>query len=319
MMIKLPILLILCSLTPSLAYSNEAVEDLSLTITGSYLKSWIDTPAYVDYDSKRYSVEGTLTSQIPGTKYLGIGLDGTYHFQKTQYSYDGFSDGFFSYPKSESEFIGITKSLEAKLFLRDWQTGGILLGHEYLEESTVNKFRSADFYNRYSDTAYFNTSKVKAEYYFDQFTLAARYSYRNQSPYCCDDYNKGLILSFYPNDNHKIKVSGNQLSEKPVNDRSIYIYEIGFESQPQYFSGKVKFRADYTWNNLTSRSAGAIGIDYQFSDSSLFNSAPTIGIGYSESGGLRDAKIIGLNFGFQFDNRISLKDRDRKYLFDSGL
>lgn len=293
-------------LIPAMANSNEAVQDPSLSLIGTYIdekREWFDR----DFSYDRYSVDGKLTSPIPNTKYLGMGLDASYNHEKVEYG--------------SIKSISIDRSLEAKLFLRDWQTGGILLGHKYLEEDNVSKVRVPGFYERYSNSAYFNTSKVKAEYYFDQITVAARYSYEGQSPYCCDRYDTGLALSFYPTDHHIIKISERQYSEKPTSEgNKIYYYRVGFESQPQYFLGKVKLRGDYEWDNLSRVNFGSVGVDYQFADKTWMNSAPTIGVSYTQGRGeFLDTRILGFSLGFQFDNRISLKDRDRKYLFNSEL
>jgi hypothetical protein len=278
-----------------MAEANDAVDSTSIGALGSYGKDLNNR----DQKLEGYSASTNITLPLAKTENMGLNIHG--QASRTKYSI------------SNLELINKNWVAEVELFLRDPEVGGIIAGYRHLHWDTDFYIKSGFMSGKIDSMEdHLNFQTLKGEYYFDKITLAARYSHS-------DTPERGISVRWYPTDKQVLSATANNMSTRYSGN----IYNITAEIQPEYFNDKLKVNLSHMRHeNLARRNS--IGASYHFSTSPGYNTTPAIGFTYSKKryesivSATDEGELLMLNFGFMFDNRISLKDRDRKYLFNSN-
>ena len=280
------------------AFSNDAVDAPSISLGGVY------SDRSGNYDSSTYSVSGTLTTPIPNFDHIGIRA-------ALARAYDNTTDN--SHFNTRSDLT--TGNLN--VVFRDSNIGGILAGYDYAHIEARTKFPTLWNLHPISYTLNTATKTIKGEYYLDQITLSGRLADSDGST--LDIARQGIAATWYPKENHALKLAVDHLHINPDFTSSFNntTYAITTESQPDFLIKKGNIRFGYAWDLQSSNKEISIGGDYYFSNFELMKSTPVIGLTATHN--TSGINIVSLGFGFKFDNSVSLKDRDRKYLFSPNL
>lgn len=279
-------------------FANDAVDTSSISLGGVYSNT------SSDYDSDTYSVSGTLTMPISGFDHMGVRAA----FNRT---HDNTTDNSNINYKSD-----MTRG-NLNAFFRDSNIGGILAGYDYAHMETHTKFPTLWNLSPVSNTLNTATKTIKGEYYLDQITLSGRLADSDGST--LDIAQQGVAATWYPKENHALKLIVDHAHINPNFAASFNntTYSVNSESQPAFLAGKGDVRFAYAWDSQSSNKGVLIGGDYYFSNFEFMKSTPVIGLTATHS--TSGTNMVFLDFGLKFDNSISLKVRDRKYLFSPNL
>lgn len=302
--------------TYQVTYANEAVTDSSGKAFFQYLYSDIDSDTNEQSqkgNSRANILAGQLTLPVMGTKYLGANLglsyignnfDYTTHRKTSRFNHDG---------------VNKTSNINADIFLRDSNIGGLLVGY-----NAVHSTDKADYdltgsllgskSGSISETHHMEYYTVRGEYYFKHLTAALSYN-RNQERLFNSD-TLSAESKIYWDENNIISLGISQ-QNKTLDltgkfNRNSNSYDVGFESRPSLFNNALRIGANYNLVEDT-RNSSSYFAEYSFDNATLFNTQPTVGISYDIKNNFADT--LSITIGFALDSKISLKDRDRKYLF----
>lgn len=298
------------------AQANDAVETTSISAIGSYSTNLNN---HKEGEFNNYDARINFTAPINNTKYLGLNVFGEANRTKNRYSYYVPDMGY-----SSGVNTGKQLSVGLDLFLRDPEIGGLLAGYSYLHHdyNADTNFFGSNWHDSGDGHVQYRT--LKGEYYFDRVTVSARHWDSTPST-CCDQSERSISGKWYPTDKYILAATViNKKYDNPLfNIGPEHIYNIGAQAQPEYFDDKIRVNLNHAWFAGSSMRSTSVGASYYFPQYKAYNSTPVIGLTYTYSNlpanlNGSDAQSIMLQFGFMFDNRISLKDRDRKYLFSSG-
>jgi hypothetical protein len=325
------IIFLLCIFS-GIAHSNDAVKGNVFETSLSYSKSNMSgLNLYSKSNSDIYKANASLTIEIPQTKYLGLNIRGSKLYREDEMNDYG-QEGSTGEAQRNKMAVGVD------LFIRNSDWGGIISGFDY--SSNKDKFkqntnslsppRYVD-YNQYTFNYNSYNKFIKGEVYLDNFTIAAglknnRVNYDNESSTNFEDLTKTAGLKWYPKDNISFSTSYSRVKsthtsgmiEQARHSFSYNNYNLNASYQPEFFNNKVRVNFDYRripdFNTYwTDTSATYFVTQYK-----VFNSMPSFTMGYVHlSEGSTENNIYTLAIGLTFDNLVSLKDRDRKYLFSS--
>jgi hypothetical protein len=297
-------------------HANEAVEDTSAQGFIQYSKNDIS------FKTDANNIQGTsntgivaahVTTPIKDTKYLGLNFGLSY--QNSNF------DNTVRNGTSTVKIDGVNKTanIETDFFLRDSNIGGVLIGYNFVRAS-----HNSDYI--YTDPLFGNSSgsnskienmsylAVRGEYYFKNITAALTYNHDHQPLINSNMYKADSKI--YWSDNNVINISAarqNKSSESlDIVSKNASIYSFGFESRPQFLSKALRIGANYILTENLRNSSNYFAV-YSFDNAMMFHTQPSLGIAYSIENGYSDT--LSINLGFDLDSNISLKDRDRKYIF----
>lgn len=302
--------------------ANEAVEEASVQFSVAHSKYESNFSGQVlnqKNSVRNYLLEGSYTLPIGDSKYFGFSGDGIISNSSDRV------DSTFSFDEPTS-IQGKSRTNfwqgSVNLFSRDSKQGGLLVGYKHSDVDSKSKVNGIS--NNYEDS--YEAKYIKAEYYLDQITFAAGLSDKQ------DNIRKNVktaLVKWYPEDSialygsvENIKIDTGYLKIS-AGDLNTYKYAFGGEMQPEYFSSKLNLSLRHEWSPYFGSKISSANLIYYFSQVDWFNSTPALKFTYSHTTQNRDdsnlnGNLLMIAMGFMFDNRISLKDRDRKYLFSTG-
>ena len=304
------------TLSAQAIHANEALEDISAQGFIQYSKSHIsfepDTNSIQGKNNTKI-VSARLTTPIKNTKYLGLNFGLSYQND----NFDNTVRNGTSILKSNG--VNKTANIDTDFFLRDSNIGGVLVGYNFIRTNHNSDYVYTDpFFGNISgsDSKIENMRylTVRGEYYFNNITAALNYNHDHQSLINGNTYK--VDSKIYWDDNNLINISvarQNKSSDSlDITDKNTNIYSFGFESHPLSLSKALRVVANYILTENSHNSSNYFAI-YNFSDVTMLHSQPSLGIAYSIENGYSDT--LSINLGFALDCNISLKDRDRKYMF----
>ncbi|HEY9210251.1 MAG TPA: hypothetical protein VIO56_02465 [Methylotenera sp.] len=297
-------------------HANEAVEDTSAQGFIQYSKNDIqfrDHANNIQGTNNTAIVAAHVTTPIKGTKYLGINFGLSYQ--------NGNFANTVRNGTSRVKIDGVNKTanIDTDLFLRDSNIGGVLVGYNFVRTS-----HNSDYI--YTDPIFGNSSgsnsnidnmsnlTIRGEYYFNNITAALSYNHDHQPLMNSNMYKADSKI--YWSDDTVINISAarqNKSSESSdIVNKNASIYSLGFESRPKFLSKALRIGANYILTEGSRNSSNYFAV-YSFDNAMIFHTQPSLGIAYSTENGYSDT--VSINLGFDLESNISLKDRDRKYIF----
>lgn len=306
----------------STAQANEAVESLSgeflIVYTDSSTKSMND---FSRINSEKYSATASITSEIPNTQYLGFSLSGSTFRDHQTNSY------VMVFPPSGYKVNTEDWTGDVNIFARNPNIGSVVLGYTRSHETykiDLGTSNSPPQYITYAATTGshdLSRAYAKTEYFLDQFTLALTAAKYDRD--CCKYAVKTASVKWYAQDTFSLSAAISHHEIDPpiefVGWTSTYnSYGLNAEIQPEYFSDKLRLSLNHQWRSTTDYRTTSASASY-YSDYTFLNSTPAVEIAYAYTYFDHTyTNTVMFQVGLMFDNRISLKDRDRKYLLSTG-
>lgn len=262
-----------------------------------------------------WSAAGNIVTQLPMSKYMGVSLS-VRHGRSEE------DVGILDASNNETE----KTTFEGALFLREPQTGSLYVGYAHQIQNIYETWYSSGLAFRFNVHNTYDIGYVGGEYYLDRFTFGAsglHVAADNDQTYSISDQSYAtLSAKWYPWDNASISV----LSVWDTRSDHWKGLTATAEYQPEFMKGKGLLRASYT--PLVDRRDNYMydaSFRYYLDNNTAFNTRPFISVGISHAlsgegitdGYWRsDSDSITVGAGFAFDNKKSLIERDREYLFN---
>jgi hypothetical protein len=309
----------------STAQANEAVESLS----GEFLIGYTDssTKSMNDFSSitnEKYSATASVTSAIPNTQYLGFSLSGSTFRDHQTNTYA------FVFPPSGWNVNTEDWTGDINIFARNPNLGSVVLGYTRSHENykvDLGASNSPPYYIPYAATTGSHDSSkayAKTEYFTDQFTASLRFAESDWGNRCCNDTVGTASAKWYVKDTFSLTAATSHHRIELPSDfigvpHTYYSYGLNAEIQPEYFSDKLRLSLNHQWRSTTDFRTTTASASYYYSDYTFLNSTPALEIAYGYTYFDHTyTNALMFQVGLMFDNRISLKDRDRKYLLSTG-
>jgi hypothetical protein len=330
---KITCILLLC--ISGLSYANDAVNSASGQFVGSTSRengTYRSDSVNERVENTNYNLSGSLTLPVEGFKYLGVSLGANGSYDRNRLT--------GSWGPMVLDDKTRTDVWEGYLhtFLRDSNFAGVLFGYAASHKQEKGRYTSSiEDVTRYSYSENTKSRYIVGQYYFEDFTVSAKLSKTNSElayTWCCDSISRTGELTWYPKNNLSLYASLAKeryfisSSAKDFNSNSSfdrYSYVIGGEFQPEYFNSKLKLTFSRNWTSsdllYDDLKVNTVAANYYYHDFSLLNSTPSLGLSFihrTNPAWADDDNYIMFQLGLLFDNRINIKDRDRKYLFSTG-
>ena len=312
----------------STVQANEAVESLS----GEFLIGYTDSSTKSMYDfsstsNEKYSATASITSAIPNTQYLGFSLRGSTYRDHQNHQTNSNVMVFppMGYKVNTEDWTG-----DINIFARNPNIGSVVLGYTRSHETykiDLGASNTPPQYLTYGATSGSNnltSAYAKTEYFGNQFTATLGLAEYDLDNICCKNTIKTASAKWYVKDTFSLSAATSHHRIELPSDfidvsHTYYSYVLNAEIQPEYFSDKLRLSLNHRWTSDHHYETTSATASYYYSDYTLLNSTPALGAAYTYTDFDRSySNTVMFQFGLMFDNRISLKDRDRKYLLSTG-